>query len=117
MLNFIASAGLKTRPPSVAERVSVPPEIAWVLPVVVPFIIGLLVGAVIKKAVKLLIALIALVVVLVATGAVSIGFSSIYENAMQFLPKLYETGSSVINVLPYSSAAFIIGLLIGLWKG
>ncbi|MEM3402115.1 MAG: hypothetical protein QXT22_01370 [Candidatus Hadarchaeales archaeon] len=96
---------------------SVPPEIAWLLPIAVPFIIGLLVGAVVKKAVKLLIAVVALVVVLIATGAISLRFQDIYSKAMEFLPKIYESGSAVVNVLPYSSAAFLIGLAIGLWKG
>jgi hypothetical protein len=33
---------------------SIPPEIAWTILVILPFIIGLLVGAVIKKTPKLL---------------------------------------------------------------
>jgi len=96
---------------------SIPPEIAWIVPVVVPFIIGLLVGAVIKKALTLVVLIIALVIVLVATGVVSLTFQDIWEKAMQFLPRLYETGSGLINVLPYSSAAFLVGLALGLWKG
>jgi hypothetical protein len=32
---------------------SIPPEIAWIIPVVLPLIIGLLVGAIIKKGFKL----------------------------------------------------------------
>jgi len=96
---------------------SIPPAIAWLIPIVVPFIIGLLVGALIKRALKLLIVVAALVIVLVATGALSLAFSDLYDKAMEFLPKLSETGSAWINILPYSSVAFIIGLLIGLWKG
>ncbi|MEM2192217.1 MAG: hypothetical protein QXG38_01215 [Candidatus Hadarchaeales archaeon] len=96
---------------------SVPPEIAWLLPVAVPFIIGLLVGAIVKKAVKLLIAIVALVIVLIATGAISLRFQNIYSKAMEFLPKIYESGSAIINIIPYSSAAFLIGLAVGLWKG
>ncbi|MFN4133978.1 MAG: hypothetical protein ACK4GQ_06410, partial [Candidatus Hadarchaeales archaeon] len=73
---------------------SVPPEIAWLLPVAVPFIIGLLVGAVVKKAIKLLIAIVALAIVLIVTGTISLGFQDIYSKAMEFLPKLYESGSA-----------------------
>ena len=47
---------------------SIPPEVAWLIPVAMPFIIGLLAGVVIKKGFKLLIAVVALVIVLVATG-------------------------------------------------
>ena len=96
---------------------SIPPAIAWLIPIVVPFIIGLLVGALIKRALKLLIVVAALVIVLVATGALSLAFGDLYDKAMEFLPKLSETGSAWINILPYSSVAFIVGLVIGLWKG
>jgi len=96
---------------------SIPSELAWLVPIVVPFIIGLLVGAVIKKALKLVVLLVALVIVLVATGALTLTFQDIWEKAMQFLPHIYEAGSGWINVLPYSSAAFLVGLALGLWKG
>jgi uncharacterized membrane protein (Fun14 family) len=96
---------------------SIPPEIAWLIPIIVPFIIGLLVGVLIKHALKLILVLAALAIVLVVTGAISIGFSDLYDKAMQFLPKLYDVGRAWINVLPYSSVAFLIGLILGLWKG
>jgi len=95
---------------------SIPPEIAWLIPIVVPFIIGLLVGALVKRALKLFIVVVALIIVLVATGALSIGFSDLYDKAMEFLPKLYDVGRGWVNVLPYSSVAFLIGLALGLWK-
>lgn len=95
---------------------SVPPEIAWLVPVIIPFIIGLLVGVIVKRAVKLIFAIVALVIILVVIGAISLGFSDIYDKAMEFLPKL--TGSTgVIGILPYSSAAFLVGLALGLWRG
>jgi len=96
---------------------SIPPEIAWLVPIIVPLIIGLLVGVLIKHLVKWLLILVALVVVLVVTGILSVGFGDLYDKAMEFLPKLYDTGRGWINVLPYSSVAFLIGLVLGLWKG
>ena len=96
---------------------SIPPEIAWLVPIIVPLIIGLLVGVLIKHLVKWLLIFVVLVVVLVVTGALSIGFSDLYDQAMEFLPKLYDAGRGWINVLPYSSVAFLIGLVLGLWKG
>jgi uncharacterized membrane protein (Fun14 family) len=96
---------------------SIPPEIAFLVPIIVPLVIGLLVGVLIKNALKFILILAALVIVLVATGAISISFSDLYDKAMQFLPKLYDTGHGWLNVLPYSSAAFLIGLALGLWKG
>ena len=98
-------------------RTTIPSEIAWIVPVVASFIIGLLVGAIVKKAFNLLVLLIALVVVLVATGALSLTFHDLFDKAMEILPKLYEAGSGWLNVLPYSSVTFLLGLAIGLWKG
>lgn len=92
---------------------SIPPEIAWLIPVVLPFIIGLLVGAVIKKGLKLLVFVVALVIVLVVTGILSVTFSGLYLQAMQFLPKLYDVGHGWLNVLPYSSITFLVGLVLG----
>ena len=93
---------------------SIPPEIAWIVPVVLPFILGLLVGAVIKKALKLLVLVVALIIILVATGILSVTFSGLFAEAMKFLPQLYNLGHGWLNVLPYTSIAFIIGLVLGL---
>ncbi len=92
---------------------SIPPEIAWLIPVVLPFIIGLLVGAIVKKGFKLLVVVVALIIVLVATGVLSLTFTGLFDAAMNFLPKLYDVGSGWLNVLPYSSVAFLIGLALG----
>lgn len=97
--------------------VTIPPEFAWIVPVVVPFIIGLLIGLIIKRAITLVLALLILIIILVATGYVSLTFQDIFDRAMEFLPRIIELGGSLQNVLPYSSATFLIGLLLGLWKG
>lgn len=96
---------------------TIPPEFAWIIPVVVPFIIGLLVGLIIKRAITLVLALLILIIILVATGYVSLTFQDLFDKAMRFLPRIIELGGSLQNVLPYSSATFLIGLLLGLWKG
>jgi uncharacterized membrane protein (Fun14 family) len=96
---------------------TVPPEFAWIVPVVIPFIIGLLVGFIVKRTVKWIFCVVALVLVLAATGYVSFTFQDIYDSAMSFLPKIIETGMGLKDVLPYSSATFLIGLALGLWKG
>ncbi|MEM4610443.1 MAG: hypothetical protein QW190_06120, partial [Thermoproteota archaeon] len=84
---------------------------------VVPFIIGLLIGLIIKRAITLVLALLILIIILVATGYVSLTFQDLFDRAMEFLPRIIELGGSLQNVLPYSSATFLIGLLLGLWKG
>lgn len=96
---------------------TIPPEWAWTVPVIVPFIVGLLVGVIVKRTVKLIFAVAALVIILVATGTVSFGFQDIYDKAMEILPHLYTTGREWVNVLPYSSTTFLIGLALGLWRG
>ena len=99
------------------KKLATPPEIAWIVPVIMPFIIGLLVGFVFKHTIKLMFAIAALVVLLVLTGFVSLTFQDVFDQAMKFLPKIIGTGNGLIDVLPYSSITFIIGLALGLWKG
>jgi uncharacterized membrane protein (Fun14 family) len=96
---------------------SIPPEVAWLIPIVLPFIIGLLVGVVIKRGLKLLVVVVALIIVLIATGIVSLTFGDLYATAMQFLPRLYDLGNELLNILPYSSVAFLIGLALGFLFG
>ena len=96
---------------------SIPSDLAWLIPVVLPFIIGLLVGALIKAALKLVILIAALVIVLVATGILSVTFTDLYDRAMEHLPNFINSERGWINALPYSSVAFIVGLVLGLVFG
>ena len=95
------------------RTMSVPAEIAWLIPLVLPFIVGLLVGAIIKKGLKLLVLIVALVVVLIATGILSVSLSGLYAEAMTVLPKLYDLGHGWLNALPYASVTFLVGLALG----
>jgi len=92
---------------------SIPPEIAWIIPVALPFIIGLLVGAVLRRALKLMVLVVALIIFLVLTGVLSVTFSGLFSEAMKILPKLYDVGHGWLEVLPYSSVAFLVGALLG----
>ena len=98
-------------------KLATPPEIAWIVPVIMPFIIGLVVGFIVKHTIKLMFAIAALIILLVTFGFVSFTYQDIFDQAQKLLPKIMETGSGFINVLPYSSITFIIGLGLGLWKG
>ena len=82
-----------------------------------PLIIGLLVGFIIKHTMKLVFAVVALVVLLVFSGVISITYQDIFDQALKLLPRIIGTGSGLIDVLPYSSLTFIIGLALALWKG
>lgn len=96
---------------------SIPSEVAWLIPLLVPFIIGLLIGVIIKRTVKLLFAIAALIIVLIATGVIGMSSKDIYDSVMEYLPAVIEKGQSWLNLLPYSAPAFLIGLALGLWKG
>lgn len=96
---------------------AIPAEFAWLVPTVLPFIIGLLVGAIIKRTFQLLIAVVALIIVLVAIGVISLTVQDVYSRSLEILPNLINTGRSLVDILPYSSVAFLIGLGLGLWKG
>ncbi len=96
---------------------SVPVEYAWIVPIIIPVVIGLLVGAIIRKTVKLVTTLSALAIILVATGYITWTFQDVYDQAMQVLPRVFDSGVGLLDVIPYVSAAFLVGLGIGLWKG
>jgi uncharacterized membrane protein (Fun14 family) len=95
----------------------VSPEIAWIVPIWMPFFIGLLGGVIVKKSIKLLFAIGTLLILLVLTGYISLTYQDVFDQAMKFLPKIIQTGSGFLEVIPYSATTFIIGLVLGLWKG
>jgi hypothetical protein len=71
--------------------------------------------------VKLGLAIISLVGLLVATGYINLTLSdsnktTIYR-AFSQAPAIASQASSLANILPITSAAFLIGLAIGIWKG
>lgn len=96
---------------------STPPEIAWIVPIILPLFIGLLVGFILKHTIKLMFAVAALVILLILFGAISITYQDIFDQALKLLPRIIGMGSGFVDVLPYSSLTFIIGLALGLWKG
>ena len=83
--------------------------------------LGFLVGVVIKKTVKLGLAILSLVVFLVATGYINLQLrysseTTIYRVFSQ-APTVASQASAFANVLPITSAAFLVGLALGIWKG
>lgn len=93
-------------------------DYAWIIPLVVPLIIGLLLGVILKRTVKLAILLVALIIVLGAVGYTQLPtIHEILAKALTYLPIIRKEAGVLVNILPYSSATFLIGLAIGLWKG
>jgi len=83
--------------------------------------IGFLVGVVLKKTVKLGLAILSLVGLLVATGYINLQLSNsskttIYR-AVSLIPTAASQASAAASILPITSAAFLVGLAIGIWKG
>jgi uncharacterized membrane protein (Fun14 family) len=96
----------------------IPPEFAWVIPIIVPFIIGLLIGVIVKKTFKLALTVLVLIIILAALGYIAMpSIRELVAAAAKLLPKFQEQLGPLINVLPYSSVTFIIGLILGLLKG
>ena len=83
--------------------------------------IGFLVGIVLKKTVKLGLAILSLVGLLVATGYINLQLS---ESSKTTIYRVFSQASTVASqastfayMLPITSAAFLVGLALGIWKG
>jgi hypothetical protein len=93
-------------------------SLTFVVALLVPLILGFLVGIVAKAAIKIGVAIIIIVLLLIAVGFVTPG------QAIQPLISLVESGpalaskvNQIAGFLPYSSITFILGLVIGFFKG
>jgi len=76
---------------------------------------------VLKKTVKLGLAILSLVGLLVAAGYINLQLNesskaTIYRVFSQ-APQVASQASAVSNILPITSAAFLVGLALGIWKG
>ena len=92
-----------------------------IVPALVVLAIGFLVGVVLKKTVKLGLAILSLIGLLVATGYINLQLSEsttttiyrVFSQARQGA----DQASTFANILPVTSAAFLVGLALGVWKG
>ena len=92
-----------------------------IVPALVVLAIGFLVGIVLKKTVKLGLAILSLAGLLVATGYINLQLS---EPSTATTYRVFSQGqqaasqaSTFANILPITSAAFLVGLALGVWKG
>ena len=92
-------------------------EIAWVGLILLPLGIGVVVGLIVKHAIKLMFAIAALAILLVLSGAISLTYQDIFCQAFKVLARIIEIIRVFVDVLPYSSLTFLIGLGLGLWRG
>ena len=85
---------------------------------VVPLILGFIVGVIIRSALKIGIAIAVVIVLLIVLGVVSPG--QVLQPLLSIIksgPGLVAYAQRVADYLPYSSATFIVGLAVGLWRG
>lgn len=92
-----------------------------IVPTLVVLAIGFLVGVVLKKTLKLGLAILSLVGFLIATGYINFQLSepskeTIYK-AVSLVPSIANQASGVASIFPITSAAFLVGLSLGIWKG
>jgi len=85
------------------------------------FIIGILLGVIIKRAIKLALAIVSLVVLLAVTGYFNLAWSTPSANTIYYVfngaQPVASQAIGLASLLPISSATFLIGAAIGLWKG
>lgn len=93
-------------------------SVGFLAAIVVPLILGFIVGVVAKEAFKIGVAIAVLVVVLLAVGILE------PSQVIQPLLALFKEGPALVSktqelagYLPYSSVTFLIGLVVGLFKG
>jgi uncharacterized membrane protein (Fun14 family) len=86
------------------------------------FMIGLFIGIIVKKALKLGLAILSLVILLAATGYITVNPQHIFQGVIQYAFSPGSTAAAsqaagLVSILPYASAAFLVGLAVGIWKG
>ena len=88
---------------------------------VTTFIIGLLLGVIVKRVLKLALAIVALVVLLVVTGYLNFAWSvpsaTVIYGVYSGATPIANQAEGLARWLPISSATFLVGAAIGLWKG
>ncbi|MDP7976089.1 MAG: hypothetical protein ACP5T5_02640 [Thermoprotei archaeon] len=84
----------------------------------IAFVIGLLIGLLVKKIISVGLLLLALVLLLMAIGYIHPSFTATLINYFRYYgPKALEEAQRISSLIPYSSVFFIIGFIIGVWKG
>lgn len=92
-----------------------------IVPSLVVLAIGFLLGVVIKRTVKLGLAILSLIGVLAALGYINLHLNesspeTIYR-AFSYVQPLTNQATVVASILPITSAAFLVGLALGILKG
>ncbi|MGD0637925.1 MAG: hypothetical protein ABSA72_07785 [Nitrososphaerales archaeon] len=97
-----------------------PPDgsITFVAAILVPLILGFLVGIIGKAAIRIGAAIAVIIVILIVLGFLTP--NQVIQPLVQLVrsgPSLTSKVSQVAGYLPYSSITFIVGFVIGFFKG
>lgn len=90
----------------------------FLIAAIVPLVLGFIVGVIIRSVLKIGIAIAVIIVILILLGMLSPG--QILQPLLSIVksgPGLAPYAERVADYLPYSSLTFIVGLLVGLWRG
>jgi hypothetical protein len=86
--------------------------------IVLAFVLGLLIGIIVKRVISLGLLLLALILLLMALGYIHPSFTATLLKYLQYYgPKALEEAERISSLIPYSSVFFILGFIIGVWKG
>jgi uncharacterized membrane protein (Fun14 family) len=108
----------KTRVPGMTTILPPDLSVTFIAALVIPLIIGFLVGVIAKTALKLGIAIVVIILILIAVGIISP--TQVIQPLMQLIrsgPSLESKVAQIAGYLPYSSITFILGFVMGLFKG
>lgn len=97
-----------------------PPDgsITFITALVAPLILGFLVGIIAKAAVKIGVAIAVIIVLLIVVGFITP--SQVIQPLVQLVrsgPTIATKVDQIAGYLPYSSITFIVGFVVGFFKG
>ena len=93
-------------------------SITFIAALLVPLILGFLVGIVAKAALKIGVAIAIIIILLISVGFLTP--SQVIQPLVQLVesgPKIAPKVAQIAGYLPYSSIMFIVGLVVGFFKG
>ena len=97
-----------------------PPDtsMTFLAALLVPLVLGFLVGIVAKAAVKIGVAIAVIILILMVTGFITP--SQVIQPVVELVrsgPTVATKVSQLAGYLPYSSMTFMVGFVVGLFKG
>jgi uncharacterized membrane protein (Fun14 family) len=97
-----------------------PPDasVTFIAALLVPLILGFLVGIIAKAAIRIGVAIAIIIVILIVLGFITP--NDVIQPYVQLIrsgPSLSTKVTQVAGYLPYSSITFIVGFVIGFFKG